>query len=63
MTAAPFPFTSRGGISEFVCQDCGVTVISYGDNDRDFPVCRTCMFISEHPQLTDEMRAVLRGER
>lgn len=52
----------RDGVSEFDCQDCGVHVFNYGEAPSE-PVCLTCRWISEHPQITEETKRLLRGDR
>lgn len=64
MTAQVSPFTNNpDGSREFVCTDCRIHVIEVVATDFDFPVCSICRFIGERPQLTDEAKAILRGER
>ena len=53
-----FAFT-RNAVAEFDCTACG----THGDRDFTHTVCRTCEFIGEHPQLSAEVVALLRGER
>jgi hypothetical protein len=57
-----FAFT-RDAVAEFDCTVCGAHVYRYGDRDFTHTICRTCEFIGEHPQLSDEAKALLRGDR
>ncbi len=55
-------FTARDGSRQFVCTDCGYTVFTFCDFEGgDCNVCRSCQFIGEHPQLSEEAKALLRG--
>jgi len=44
---------------EFICEDCGDEVHHYGDFDG-VPVCCTCRYIREHPDMPEEMKKRLR---
>lgn len=57
-----FAFTRRDGTAHFTCTGCGADVHRFGGGVFDYPICAECQFIGEHPQLTDEIKALLRGE-
>lgn len=46
---------------EFICEDCGSHVYTFGPHDT-LPVCSTCRFIRQHPEMPDKVKRVLRGE-
>lgn len=58
------PFTDNAdGSREFDCTDCGVHVFQVISDGFDFPVCHICRFIQERPQMPEEIKALLRGDR
>lgn len=58
------PFTNNAdGSREFDCTDCGMHVVEIVGTDFDFPVCFICRYIGERPQMPEEAKALLRGER
>ena len=58
-----FNMPRRDGTREFVCTDCGYRVfVAVALDDDGTPVCRTCQFIGEHPQLPEDIKSLLRGE-
>lgn len=46
---------------EFTCTDCGVPTFVFGDHDG-VPVCATCRYIREHPDMPEHAKRLLRGE-
>jgi hypothetical protein len=56
-----FAFPARDGSCTFVCTDCGCTVHSFADFETDCNVCRTCQYLSEHPQTPKDIADLLRG--
>lgn len=46
---------------EFICADCGDDVYKFGHHDG-LPVCATCRYIREHPELPEEAKRLLRGD-
>jgi hypothetical protein len=51
------------GSAQFVCERCGVTVFTFDRQAVDFCVCKICQFIDNNPQIPEETRKILRGER
>jgi hypothetical protein len=47
--------------AEFICEDCGDHVYAFGEHDG-VPVCGTCRFIRQHPDMPEETKAALRGD-
>lgn len=49
------------GSREFVCSDCGSSVLQAVNDGFDFPVCWLCRYFSEHPQIPAEVRDRITG--
>lgn len=50
--------------ASFICEDCRSVVFSIGaDPTPDLHVCYVCRFIRTVPNLTDDIKQTLRGER
>ncbi|MGY3278094.1 hypothetical protein [Bradyrhizobium sp. S3.7.6] len=47
---------------EFVCTDCGDHIHKYGDHDG-LPVCATCRYIREFPDMPEHIKECLRGSK
>lgn len=59
----PSPFNNvPGGGRSFTCTGCGYTVYQ-AVADFDFPVCVTCRWFDERPQIPVEVKARCLGER
>lgn len=49
------------GVHEFICEDCGANVCAVGYHDG-VPVCLTCRFIREHPDMPEHIKEYLRND-
>jgi len=49
------------GTVEFVCEDCERNIISIGYHDG-IEICNVCRFIRTVPEMSEKIKAVLRGE-
>lgn len=49
------------GVHEFICADCGANVCAVGYHDG-VPVCLTCRFIREHPDMPEHIKEYLRND-
>lgn len=47
---------------DFICEDCASPVFVVGGPHDGKPVCGTCRFIRERPDMPEEIKRTLRGE-
>jgi hypothetical protein len=63
MTIEPSPFKNNPDASrEFTCTGCGFRVYQ-AVADFDFPVCVTCRWFDERPQIPAEVKARFTGAK
>lgn len=48
--------------NDFICEDCKYHVYGFGFK-RDAKLCVNCQWLKDHPDASEEIKAIIRGER
>jgi hypothetical protein len=49
------------GQFQFICRDCGYEIFVFGERWSE-PLCATCRWLADHPDMPESVKAMLRGE-